>query len=135
MDLEPHRREILNWHRLELHAPPGQCVTWAAMLRRLHKTYGIHVSQLTLRRFIQNNVELRPVGLAVLPSPPRRVRRELARAIANTIQHERWRDQAAPQHMPSPSPSPSPSPFPYRLCPRPPPVQNPPNFPVIPRTH
>ena len=135
VDLEPHRREILDWYHWELHAPAPQHVTWDGMHRRLHENYGIHVSTTTLKQFIRNNPDPVPVALAVLPSPPHRVQRELAHAIANAIQNERWRDQAATQHTPSPSPSLSPSPSPSPLpSPRPPPVQNPPNLPVTPRT-
>ena len=75
MDLEPHRREILEY-RWELHAPAPQRVTWNGMHRRLRENYGIHVSTTTLKRFIQNNPDPVPVGPAVLPSPPRRVQRE-----------------------------------------------------------
>ena len=94
------------------------------MIRQLHETHGIRVAVSTLKRFVQRNAHLEPVGPPFLPLPPRAVRRNVERAMDRVIRQE--------QQTPPPSPR--------RLCHRQSPPHSPPDSPppqsptVTPRT-
>ena len=93
------------------------------MIRQLQETHGVRVAIATLRRFVQRNAHLEPIGPPIMHSPPRAVRRNIERAVDHTIGQERRTPSPSPRHLhhrqsPARSPPDSPPPQSPPVTPR-----------------